>query len=297
MVLRTFLSVMAPVAARQPAVFLEALRTTCSVAERSVAGSVVPGRRPMISLKKQADTKAGAAAEAEKKPAGEEPAAATAGAAPAAPAAGEHTSSPPLAQQQPAPAAAAADAQPQSPRGAPGTAGGGGAKAGAPGTAPGAKPAKKVPHNFLEVIDSLVDVLLRYNGPPADLLPPPSTTAPAAAGGAAAAMDTDAAPGAAAVAAAAGAAAAAPAAAPGASTERLHIIPHSDGSLELRTVGAPGAAASQSAAGDEDKVSREERRGGRMESVSGPRFDSCSSAASTDRLAGRSPLPHLPPRS
>ena len=52
MQLRSFLSVLAPVAARAPSVFVEAVRATCTLSEAG-AGSLVAGRRAMITLKKK----------------------------------------------------------------------------------------------------------------------------------------------------------------------------------------------------------------------------------------------------
>ncbi len=71
-----------------------------------------------------------------------------------------------------------------------------------------AKPAKKVPSGFLEIIDSLVDVVLRYTGPPEGL---DAADAPAPAGEGAA-----------------GAGAAAPAASPARA-----IVMQSDGSIRV----------------------------------------------------------------
>lgn len=51
MQLRTFLSVLAPVAAREPSVFVEAVRATCSLSE--APSGMVAGRRAMIALRKK----------------------------------------------------------------------------------------------------------------------------------------------------------------------------------------------------------------------------------------------------
>jgi hypothetical protein len=51
MQLRTFLSMLAPVAAREPSVFVEAVRATCTLSEGP--SGMLAGRRALISLKKK----------------------------------------------------------------------------------------------------------------------------------------------------------------------------------------------------------------------------------------------------
>ncbi|KAL4856977.1 E3 ubiquitin-protein ligase UPL1 [Chlorella vulgaris] len=189
--MRTFLTALAPVAARQPRVFVAACRATVEI--KDMGG--LAGRRTTVVLKKKQQQQQEAAA------------------APAAPAAagaaGPSGGSPPQAQERdtatPAPvagsapgAAVAADAAAATPapaaaaRATPAPATGMARRSGAarpateageqPGSPPAVqgavtpappktagKSAKKVPPSFLEVIDCLVDVLLRYNEPPAEL--------------------------------------------------------------------------------------------------------------------------------
>ncbi|KAI3425184.1 hypothetical protein D9Q98_008953 [Chlorella vulgaris] len=189
--MRTFLTALAPVAARQPCVFVAACRATVEI--KDMGG--LAGRRTTVVLKKKQQQQQEAAA------------------APAAPAAagaaGPSGGSPPQAQERdtatPAPvagsapgaavaadAAAATTAPAAAARATPAPATGVARRSGAarpaaevgeqPGSPPAVqgavtpappktagKSAKKVPPSFLEVIDCLVDVLLRYNEPPAEL--------------------------------------------------------------------------------------------------------------------------------
>ena len=96
---------------------------------------------------------------------------------------------------------------------------------------PGAKPAKKVPHSFLEIIDCLVDVLLRYQGPPADVAAPAAAPAGAAA--------------AAAVAAGAGAGGAAAPGSEGLAASEVQVVANADGSINLLPTPAAAVAAAE----------------------------------------------------
>ncbi|DBB00800.1 TPA: hypothetical protein ACH3X1_000730 [Trebouxia sp. C0004] len=150
MPVRQFLSTISPVIAREPAVFVEAMANTCNVEEAS--GAMGSGR-PIVLLKPKSDDKASSHKD---KPSGT-------ASAPEGP-------SIPASANPSAPPSAAGTATPRTTgltRQGSGRAGGtpkakDTPKTASKGAAKGSK--KTVPASFVEVIDCLVDVTLRYKG-------------------------------------------------------------------------------------------------------------------------------------
>ncbi|KAL0033594.1 hypothetical protein WJX79_006288 [Trebouxia sp. C0005] len=150
MPVRQFLSTISPVIAREPAVFVEAMANTCNVEEsRDAMGT----GRPIVLLKPKSDDKASSHKD---KPSGT-------ASAPEGP-------SIPASTNPSAPPSAASTATPRNTgltRQGSGRAGGtpkakDTPKTASKGAAKGSK--KTVPASFVEVIDCLVDVTLRYKG-------------------------------------------------------------------------------------------------------------------------------------